>query len=84
MISVEIGWRAITSIAKPRVIMRREGFGLRGITDSGKNNDLESVNPVRRVSAFKREGSNGALNPVFALKGFLYPSPLQAPLEIVY
>jgi hypothetical protein len=51
MIAVEIGWRAITSIAKPRVIMRREGFGLRGIIDSGKNIYPESVNPPTRHGA---------------------------------
>jgi hypothetical protein len=47
MIAVDIGWRAITSTAKPRGFMRREGFGSKGITDSGKNIYPESVNPVR-------------------------------------
>jgi len=36
------------------------------------------VNPVRRPSTFQREGSHGALNPVFAPKGILSSSPLQA------
>jgi len=37
-----------------------------------------NVNPVRRSSTFQREGSHGALNPVFAPKGILSSSPLQA------
>jgi len=40
-----------------------------------------NVNPVRRSSTFQREGSHGALNPVFAPKGILSSSPLQAPIE---
>ena len=36
------------------------------------------VNPVRKSSTFQRGGSHGALNPVFALKGIIYSSPLQA------
>jgi len=53
------------------------------------------VNPVRRSSTFQREGTHGALNPVFAplrdksLTGFapkriLSSSPLRAPLEVGY
>ena len=40
--------------------------------------DLVMVNPVRKSSTFQRGGSHGALNPVFALKGIIYSSPLQA------
>ncbi len=36
------------------------------------------VNPVRKSSTFQRGGSHGALNPVFALKGIISSSPLQA------
>ncbi len=39
------------------------------------------INPVRRSLTFQRDGSHGALNPVFAPKGILSPSPLQAPIE---
>lgn len=45
MTAEDIGWRAITSTAKHGVTMRREGSGSKGITDSGKNIYLESVNP---------------------------------------
>ena len=38
----------------------------------------QKVNPVRRFSTFQREGSYGALNPVFAPKGILSSTPLQA------
>jgi hypothetical protein len=51
MTAADIGWRAIPSIAKPRVIIRREGFGLRGITDSGKNIYLESTDPPTKQDA---------------------------------
>jgi hypothetical protein len=36
------------------------------------------VNPVRKSSTFQRGGEHGALNPVFALKGIISSSPLQA------
>jgi len=36
------------------------------------------VNPVRKSSTFQRGSSHGALNPVFALKGIISSSPLQA------
>ena len=36
------------------------------------------VNPVRKSSTFQRGGSHGALNPMFALKGIISSSPLQA------
>ena len=39
---------------------------------------LSEVNPVRKSSTFQRGGSHGALNPVFALKGIISSSPLQA------
>jgi hypothetical protein len=51
MIAADIGWRAITSIAKPRGFMRREGFGWKGITDSGENIYPESVNPPTKQGA---------------------------------
>jgi len=38
----------------------------------------DEVNPVRKSSTFQRGGSHGALNPVFALKGIISSSPLQA------
>ena len=38
----------------------------------------KKVNPVRKSSTFQRGGSHGALNPVFALKGIISSSPLQA------
>jgi len=41
----------------------------------------ETVNPVGRSLSFQRDGSHGALNPVFAPKGILSPSPLLAPIE---
>jgi hypothetical protein len=44
-------------------------------------NLVNSVNPVRKSSTFQRGGSHGALNPVFALKGIISSSPLQAPIE---
>jgi hypothetical protein len=52
MIAADIGWQVTPSIAKPQGFMRREGFGWKGITDRGKNIYFESVNPVRRGSAF--------------------------------
>jgi hypothetical protein len=36
------------------------------------------VNPVRKSSTFQRKGSHGALNSMFAPKGILSSSPLQA------
>jgi len=39
---------------------------------------LSEVNPVRKSSTFQRGGSHGALNPMFALKGIITSSPLQA------
>ena len=36
------------------------------------------VNSVRKSKTFQRGGSHGALNPVFALKGIIASSPLQA------
>jgi hypothetical protein len=36
------------------------------------------VNPVRKSSTFQRGSSRGVLNPVFALKGIISSSPLQA------
>jgi len=39
------------------------------------------VNPVRMSSTFQLDDSHGALNPVFALKGILSSSPIQAPIE---
>jgi len=36
------------------------------------------VNPVRRSPTFQRDGSHGALNPVFAPKRISCTSPLQA------
>jgi hypothetical protein len=39
---------------------------------------VTEVNPVRKSSTFQRGGSHGALNPVFALKGIITSSPLQA------
>jgi len=39
-----------------------------------------TVNPVRKSSTFQRDGSHGALNPVFAQKK-INSSPLQAPIE---
>ena len=42
---------------------------------------VTEVNPVRKSSTFQRGGSHGALNSVFALKGIISSSPLQAPIE---
>jgi hypothetical protein len=39
---------------------------------------VTGVNPVRKSSTFQRGGPHGALNPVFALKGIITSSPLQA------
>jgi len=39
------------------------------------------INPVRKSPTFQPEGSHGALNLVFAPKGILSSSPLQAPIE---
>jgi hypothetical protein len=36
------------------------------------------VNPVRKFLTFQRDGSHGALNPVFTPRGILSPSALQA------
>jgi HD superfamily phosphohydrolase YqeK len=36
------------------------------------------VNPVRKSSTFQRDGSHGALDPMFAEKGIVSSSPLQA------
>jgi hypothetical protein len=53
MIAMDVGWQVIPSTAKHQGIMKRERFGWRGITDSGKNIYLNSVNlPARQGAAW--------------------------------
>jgi hypothetical protein len=51
MMAADIGWRAITSTVKLRVIIKREEFGWKGITDSGKDIYLKSRNPPTQQGA---------------------------------
>jgi hypothetical protein len=57
---MKIVFDASTLILLPKTDLLRE------VTDEAKIIIPEKVNPVRRSSTLQREGSHGALNPMFA------------------
>jgi hypothetical protein len=58
--------------------MSPEGIFEIGLKLSSKAFRGTAVNPVRKSLIFQRGGSHRALNPVFALKGIISSSSLQA------
>ena len=76
-----IGFRKLPvfrEAVKPRLVGGDRSHGATFFTTKFLNDFAAKVNPVRKSSTFQREGSHGALNPLFVPKGTLSLSPLEA------
>ncbi len=72
-------WNIPSFLSPPE--MNKLGYLILSLSDVVRwmaSNLTEKVNPVRKFSTLQRDGSHGALDPMFAKKGIVSSSPLQA------